>query len=270
MNARADFADVNGTRLFYEVSGAGPAVVLIHGFTLDHRMWREVVPSLAQHYTVLAYDVRGFGRSAPPVVSEPYQHRDDLRALLDQLTIERAHLIGHSVGGNQAMEFALTYPERARSWTGVCVSGSSVVPFSADLQALFAELGAAAAGGGVSAAKAVWRRAGWFAPAHTLPEVSAWLDEIVADYSGWHWQNKNPFVALDPPAGARLNELRLPALIVSGELDLPYNHEVASALHAGIVGAEQRVIAGAGHMAPMETPAALSQALLDFLAGNGS
>src|SRR6185436_3073968 len=91
------YAPSNGTSLYYEVSGEGEAVVLLHGFSLDHRMWAPQVDALAGRYRVVRYDLRGFGRSAPS--PERFTHADDLLALLDHLHIDRAALVGLSMGG---------------------------------------------------------------------------------------------------------------------------------------------------------------------------
>src|SRR5215210_3003339 len=90
------FAEVNGTRLFYEIAGAGPPLTLIYGFSLDTRMWEDQYAALAQCYRVLRYDVRGFGRSAVPGANR-YSHAEDLRALLGYLEIEHTALIGFSL-----------------------------------------------------------------------------------------------------------------------------------------------------------------------------
>lgn len=68
MRGRSGFADVNGTRLWYEVAGSGLPLVLIHGFTLDTRMWDDQLGTFAKYFRVIRYDVRGFGKSALPVL----------------------------------------------------------------------------------------------------------------------------------------------------------------------------------------------------------
>lgn len=261
---RSGIAEVNGARLYYELRGEGPPVVLIHGFTLDRRMWDGVVAALAPRFSVLAYDVRGQGGSDAPGGAR-YAHRDDLRALLDHLALGPAHVVGHSLGGHQALEFVLAYPDLARSYTGVCVSGLGGVAFPDDVRQAFAAISAAARHESIDAAKAIWRRVGWFTPALERADVARQLDAILADYSGWHWQNDNPTLPLDPPPSARLGEIAVPALILLGALDLPYNHVVAERLARGIPGARQVVVPAAGHMLPMEDPAATSAALSHFL-----
>ena len=103
--------NIGGTILNVEDQGAGTPVVLIHGLTLDCRMWWPQIPVLCETFRVIAYDVRGFGQSDDPS-DQPYTDWQDLRALLDRLAIQRAHIAGLSRGGRVALEFARNCPER--------------------------------------------------------------------------------------------------------------------------------------------------------------
>jgi pimeloyl-ACP methyl ester carboxylesterase len=107
------FAEVNATRLYYEKAGSGPPVVLLHEAVTDSRMWDDQLGLLSARHLVVRYDMRGYGRS--PLPGGPYSHVDDLRALFDAIEIGRATLVGASLGGRVALEFALTDPERVRA-----------------------------------------------------------------------------------------------------------------------------------------------------------
>jgi len=98
MDKVGDYAEVNGTRLYYEVAGSGQALVLIHGFSTDCRQWKDQIEFFKSDYKVICYDMRGFGKSTVPSGMN-YSHAEDLRALLDHLDIEKAHILGHSFGG---------------------------------------------------------------------------------------------------------------------------------------------------------------------------
>ena len=141
------YADVNGTRLYYELAGEGHPLLLIHGFTLDTRMWDDQFDAFAQRYQVIRYDVRGFGRSAVPT-HEPYSHHDDVKALLDYLDIAHAHILGHSMGSGIATDFVLAYPEMADSLisVGTVVHGLDWLP---EFRAFFRSLFEAASAEGV-------------------------------------------------------------------------------------------------------------------------
>src|SRR6266705_3588362 len=101
------FAEVNGTKLYYEVLGEGHALVLIHGGYMDRRMWDDQFAVFAQHYRVICYDVRGFGQTELPPV--PYTDREDLYHLLSFLGLGKTYLMGLSVGGGVAIDFTLDY-----------------------------------------------------------------------------------------------------------------------------------------------------------------
>jgi pimeloyl-ACP methyl ester carboxylesterase len=261
---RSGFAEIPGGRLYYELAGSGDPVVLMHGFTLDRRMWSDVTPRLAERHTVLAYDLRGFGKSSVPNTNEPFAHRDDLKILLDSLGLERAHVVGHSIGGHQALEFVLAYPERVRSYTGIDVSGLGGIPFPPETTAGFAEITSAGKSGDLAKAKAIWAAFEWFAPAREKPGVRTALEEMLESYSGWHWQNQNSQQFLTPPPAERLPEIRCPALVIVGDRSLPYNHEVADRLVGGIANCRRAVVSGAGHMEPMEAPDETVRLLLEF------
>lgn len=110
MKKQTGFIEVEGTRLYYEVAGSGRTMILIHGLTLDSRMWDDQFETFAQQYQVIRYDLRGFGKSGLPN-SESYSYVDDQKALIDHLGVSHAYVIGLSLGGMIAIDFALEHPE---------------------------------------------------------------------------------------------------------------------------------------------------------------
>src|SRR5215208_6198208 len=92
-------AEVNGARIYYEVAGEGDPLVLVHAGIADSRMWEDQLMAFADRYRVIRYDMRGFGMTA--MVDLPFSHHEDLRGLLDSLDVERAHLVGCSMGEEQ-------------------------------------------------------------------------------------------------------------------------------------------------------------------------
>jgi len=108
--------DVPGARLYYEVAGSGPAVVLIHAGVANLRMWDAQVEALAPRYRVIRYDTRGFGRTANEDVE--FSNRDDLRAVLEHVGVPRATVLGISRGGHIAIDFTLDSPDRVEALNG--------------------------------------------------------------------------------------------------------------------------------------------------------
>jgi 3-oxoadipate enol-lactonase len=252
-------AEVNGTRLYYEVHGAGSALLFVHGFTLDHRMWNRQI-DLATTHKVVCYDARGFGRSDLPT-GETYRHYEDAAALCDYLGLQRVVAIGHSIGAHQMLELALSRPDLVAGWVAVCMAGLTGIPFTDDITKMFGAVRQAAREKSVEAAKEIWGHGGWFAPARERPDLATELDQMLTDYSGWHWTHDNPAQGLDPPAAHRLVELRAPAVVVTGGRDLPYNQTVRDALLARITNVSTLDLPRASHMANMEEPAAVNRAI---------
>lgn len=262
---KSGIAAINGTNLYYEVTGAGPALVLIHGYTLDTRMWADQVEAFSQTYQVICYDLRGFGHSAIPTQTL-YRHSDDLKALLDFLKIGHAHILGLSLGGAVAVDFALAFPDTVDALVLVDVSAVDGYPWPAALNSWFQAIEQAAQAGNLEQARAHWLNTDWFTPARANPVLAAKLSQIVNDYSGWHFAHHNPLKSSAIPANQRLSEILAPTLVVVGEHDLPfYNLPLAEHLSQTIPHANKIVLPGVGHMANMEDPVAFNKAVLAFL-----
>ena len=263
----ADFVTVPDGRLYYEVTGTGSPVVLLHGFSLDTRMWDAQVQPLAQTHTVIRYDRRGFGRASLPVA--PYAHVADLHGLLAHLQISRAALVGLSRGGSVALEFALTYPAQVEKLVLVdSVLGG--YRWSDEYRALDKTVWETARTQGVAAGKAAWIAHPIFAPALEQPAVGEHVRAMVEDYTGWHFLNRDPDQRLDPPAAQRLSEIHCPTLIVVGERDLPDFQQITDLLHTGIAGAQKVVLPGVGHLASMEAAGPFTELVRTFLARSGA
>src|SRR5919197_3597014 len=120
--------------------GAGEAIVFLHAGVCDKRMWRDQMAAFADRYRVVAYDRRGFGESA--YQAETFSHMHDLAAVLDELKIERATLVGCSQGGRFAVDFALAHPKRVARLVLVAPAiGGAPQPeqLPADIEALLEE-----------------------------------------------------------------------------------------------------------------------------------
>ena len=107
---QSGFAELNGTKFYYEVMGIGEPLVLVHAGIADCSMWDEQCHVFSQQYQVIRYDMRGYGQTA--LVDGPYAHYEDLKSLLDFLGVQQAHVLGCSFGGTTALDFTLAYPGR--------------------------------------------------------------------------------------------------------------------------------------------------------------
>jgi 3-oxoadipate enol-lactonase len=255
-----------GARLAYQVTGTGPAVVLVHGYGLDMRMWDAQLEALAARFRVVRYDCRGFGASGPFDPAVPYTHADDLIALLDHLAITDAALAGLSFGGRVVLQAALAAPDRVRGLAllGAVLDGVPWDPESADA---LDEVGRAVQASGLLAGRAAWLAHPLFATARERPDLARELTAMVAGYPGQHWLGQDPHRRAEPPPIDVLEDVTGQALVAVGEHDVPGFREMSAVLARRIPGAEYHLIPGAGHMINMEQPDTVNGLLTGFLAG---
>ena len=253
-----------GARLVYETAGTGPAVVLVHGFGLDLRMWDPQAGDLAARFRVVRYDCRGFGASGPFDPAVPYTHAGDLVALLDHLGAGQAVLVGLSFGGRVALQAALAAPDRVR---GLVLLDAVLdgVPWDRESEAALSEVARQVRAGGVPAGRVAWLAHPLFAAARQRPDLAASLADMVAAYPGQHWLGLDPHQQVAPEPVDALEQVAVPTLVAVGDRDVPGFREMSAVLARRIPGAEYRLIAGAGHMANLEQPAAVNELLAGFL-----
>jgi 3-oxoadipate enol-lactonase len=248
----------------HEDSGSGFPVVLIHGLGASTAMWQLVAPRLAGDFRVVAYDLRGLGRSATP--PPPYSLDDlvaDLDELADRLGLPRFAVVGHSLGGLVAFAFAARRPERVAGLVAI----SAPVSTPRELPSLLAARLDLVRREGMAAVAAAHEAAGLpaaFREAH--PELAATYRSIIAsgDPVGYAALCE---LGADLDLTAELGQITAPALLVAGELD----SVVTPALLRGAVaafpaGAAYVELAGCGHIAPLERPDELAAHLRGFLA----
>ena len=268
-------AHVNGTELYYEVAGAGHPFTLIHGLLLDRRSWDDQFEVFAQQYTVLRYDLRGWGDSAQEEAEPPFSPRQDLLSLLQFLNIEKTYLLGLSGGSTLALDFTLEHPDKVDALILVSSGPSGYAPPMTDAIRTFAgryygALQQKDIAGAVEATVRFWTDG----PRRTPEQVDAQARGRIATLSMQQVERHGDFMAheqhmipLEPPAIKRLAEVRVPTLIVAGDEDVPEVIEATSILEQGIAGAQRVVIAGTAHHPHMEKPKEFDRVVLDFLQG---
>jgi pimeloyl-ACP methyl ester carboxylesterase len=266
MSTDSGYADVAAGPLYYEMRGDGPTVVLLHGANLDRRLWAPQFDTLASAYRTLRYDIRPFGRSSLP--ETPYSDVEDLRQLLDHRGIDSATLIGLSLGGRVAIDFALTHPSRVE---GLVLVGAGVGGYAfTDESERNARYRAAFDRGGVDEVVEEWLRDPYMSPAMEHAELASVLRLIAQDNSSVWLRANRPFdsAELNPPAIDRLDEIRVPTLIIVGPRDVAGIHVVADLLDQRLPMATRVVIPGAGHVVNMEAPDAFNEEVFEFLSSS--
>ncbi len=258
---------VDGTPIRYIDAGAGPAVVLIHGFAASMYAWRHTIgPLAAAGYRVVAFDDRGFGFSARPATG--YANADYVRlvvALLDSLHIPDAVLVGHSMGGEIAAEVTLAHPERVRALALVDAAGLEVHWAFLLRAARWRMIGSIASGVRSRGVTARVLRSMYADPAKvTEGDVDQYYAPVAeADY-GQALKGVLREYRFDALRG-RLSAIQVPTLLLWGTDDRLIPPAVGRHMAAELPRAAFVLVPRAGHAAPEEQPEAVNRLLLTFL-----
>jgi len=253
--------NINGARLYYELFGEerseGVPIVLIHGATnTGHHDWHRVAPLLAERYRVIVPDCRGHGQSTNP--RQSYSFREmagDVAALVRALGYERAHIVGHSNGGNVALVTLLEHPEVVQA--AILQAANAYV--SPDL---------------------VEKEPAKFDPDTVARESPEWMHKMVELHGPLHgpdyWRDLLRMtlqeLVTEPNYAPRdLGRVQRPTLVIQGENDsvnAPARHAQFIAQH--IPDAELWIPPGIGHNVQLEVPADWAERVLDFLSRRGT
>ena len=260
----------DGVRLYFEESGSGTPIVFVHEFAGDHRSWELQLRYFARRYRCVTYNARGYPPSDVPAEDERYSQdraRDDIRAVLDALKIDKAHIVGLSMGGFATLHFGFTYPGRARSLV-VAGCGYGAAP---DKRAQFAqEAEAAASKFEAGMAKAAESYAlgptrvqfqnkdprGWKEFTDQLAQHSA----VGSAHTLRGVQKRRPSLF---DLADRMKTITAPTLIMTGDEDWPCL-EPAVLMKRTIPTAGLVVMPNAGHAINLEEPAAFNAHLSDL------
>ena len=276
--------DNDGGRIGYDSQGEGPPVVLSHASLVDRRMWRAQLDALSHRYRVVAFDQRGYGESsdAPATV----RHGAELLHVLDALNVERAVLVGTSMGGGYSLDATLLAPERVAALVLIC-SGVPGYQWPAEMQAEVGPL--------LRSAVPPERLASY--SAHTAEIVRD--DDIAAmaeaqarymavgpgrtptvfDRDTWEFvldMTRGVFARMwrdpasveidpDPPLLKRLGDVQVPTLVINGRSDVRFVQYLGRLLSDGIPGAKRVDLDDTAHLPPVERPDAINSVLLEFL-----
>lgn len=264
--------EVPGATVFYESTGRGLALVLVHAGICDQSMWDDDVPSFAGGHQVITYDCRGYGASRSTDVA--FSNRADLIAVLDYLKIERAALLGCSRGGSIVLDTTLEYPDRVSAliWVNGGLGGLEHQPTPEEMVLFESEETMEEAKDWAGIADLDVRV--WVDGVGQPPtRVPAHIRERVRALSLANYMAAQPSgqpIPLDPPAAGRLSEIAVPTLIVEGELDPSDTHAAADALATGIAGARRVTMKGVAHLPNLERPDDFRRIVRDFLASVGA
>jgi pimeloyl-ACP methyl ester carboxylesterase len=240
----------------YDVLGSGPAVLLVHAGIADRRMWDPQVPDLRRWHRMVRVDLRGFGES--PLPADPYDHVDDVVAVLDEVGVDRAAVVGASFGGLVAQELARRRPERVDRLLLLCPASALLEPD--ELRAFWSREEELLERDDLVAATAL-NVDTWCGP-----EASPAVRELVSvmQRRAFELQTERDDLGRDEEPGDP-STIEAPALVVSGDHDLAAFRRSADALAGALPRAQLRTLPWAGHLPSLERPEEVGQLMIDFL-----
>jgi pimeloyl-ACP methyl ester carboxylesterase len=258
-------ATINGARIHFERQGSGIPIIFLHAGVADHRMWGLQVEPFAKHFDVIRPDMRGFGWSELPPRS--WSPVEDLRALIDELGLKPAHLVGCSMGGGLAIDFALQHSERM-SRLVLVGAGINGAHFGPKYPELFTEIDAAEEAKDFAAMNTAEMHLWLDGPRRPHGYVKQPLRDLFLDMNGKNLEadyETAPIEHVDPPAATRLHEITAPTMVVVGDEDVPMVFDAADLLMEKVPHARKAVIHDAAHLPNLEHPEEFNRLVLDFL-----
>ncbi len=228
-------------------------------------MWEPQVEAFARSFEVIRPDQRGFGQSELPAMR--WSPVADLLAIMDSLQLKPAHLVGCSMGGELALDFALDHPERVSKLVlvGTSISGAN---FGKNYPDLWAEVKAADEAHDLEALNQAEMKLFLAGPRRSVDQIDKRLRDLFLDMNGTSLRSdfeSAPTDDIDPPAVERLGEVSAPTLLVIGDEDVPPVVDGTELLTQKMKGARKVVIHGAAHLPNLEHPERFNQVVLDFL-----
>ena len=250
------FVEHGEAHIHFTSSGQGQLLVFVHAGIADSRMWAPQIEYFSPHYSVVTFDLRGFGQSA--MAAGAFSDAEDLLAVMDALAIEKAVVIGCSMGGSAAINFALQNPLRTLA----------LVPVASGLDGFEVEddEGSVAKWQQVEEAMQqkdfelyaecvirLWIDGPRRKPDEVDPGVRSFVKEMLRTRFDTP-EGLGRRIKLDPPAASRLGEIHVPALVIAGSEDIPEMAFFAQKVSQGIPGAQLHILEKAGHLPSLERP----------------
>jgi pimeloyl-ACP methyl ester carboxylesterase len=269
VKSKTGYVDVEGGKLYYEEAGGGHPLLLIHAGVANLDMWDGQVPVFAEKYRVIRYDAREYGRTTTEAVS--FSNRQDVYDLLKHLGVEKAYVLGLSRGGQIATDFTLEHPEMVDALIPVAagLGGLEFTPTEEEAK-LFNRM------------DELWEKKEFDTlieididrwadgPQRSREEGNPGVQRRLREMLKYNYTNQpiEPTARpLEPPAAGRLGEIKVPTLVIVGDLDMPSVLQACDLLAKGIEGAKKVVIPGTAHMVNMEKPEEFNRVVMDFLNG---
>lgn len=265
---KSSFVRIDNAKIYYETAGEGMPLVMIHAGVADSRQWNNEFEYFSQSNQVIRYDMRGYGKSEP--AEGEFSHMRDLVSLLDALGVhEPLVMMGCSMGGGLAMDFALTYPSRVKGLIMVD-SGPSGLKLDVPASSKYADAEKAFEAGDLDLVAEIETQIWFDGAGRTSEQVNQEMRKLLYEmnrlalsYEVRQLGKRLPNT--ETPAAERLQDLDIPVLIIVGSHDTPYTLAAANYMEEKIKSARKVTIEDAAHMPNMDQPEEFRRIVRDFL-----
>lgn len=262
---KSGFIEANNTNFYYEMEGSGTPLVLVHAGIADNRMWNEQFHVFSEKYQTLRYDRRGFGQTQPG--SGDFSLHGDLHVVLNALGIKQAILVGCSQGGKTVTNFTLEHPQMVKA---LVLVGSALggIEFNLESPKQEAEIEKAEAAGDLALVNELEIQIWVDGQGRTPDQVDPKVRQLVKDMNLialQYPQDSANEIPLQPAAANRLAEIKVPTLVVIGDLDTAWCQAAAEHLAKNIPNAKKIVMNDVAHLPNMEKPEEFNGHVLSFL-----
>ena len=266
------FISIADSKIYYNRTGQGDPVILLHGGLMNTGMWDDQVTFLSRDFTVITVDMRGHGRTVDGDSS--YYMHEAIRILADTLSLADFYIVGHSIGGQVATDFALDYPEYVK---GLILESPSIGQFEGSVpdpelenKILLMQKALIAEKDTVTAAN-LYVQAWFDGPSRPQSELDSIKRQKALEmalgtlktHKFKHWPRTSSNLV-----SSRLKNLRVPVLLIEGESDFVSLHRIADSLQTLVPGLQRQVIKNAAHMSNLERSSEFNEVLSRFMKSN--
>lgn len=265
---QAGLAQINHADIYYEVAGSGQPLIMIHAGVADSRQWNNEFQRFSAGYRAVRYDLRGFGKSEP--VDAEFSHLRDLEALIAHLEIEDPMvLMGCSMGGGLAMDFALAHPSMVKALVMVD-SGPSDLRLDVPSHPMAEAAETAYKAGNLDLVAELETQIWFDGMDRTAADVDRdmralayEMNRLALSHDAKHLGQRLP--DSEQSAVDSLKDIEIPLLMVVGEHDIPFMHAAADVMLEAMPQSRKVVIEDAAHLPNMDHPAEFQAVVADFL-----
>jgi CubicO group peptidase (beta-lactamase class C family)/pimeloyl-ACP methyl ester carboxylesterase len=266
-SVKTGFIDIGDAKLYYQEAGHGEPLVFIHGHSFDHSEWDPQFPVFAKKFRTICYDCRGYGRSSMPVEGRDFLHAEDLVKLMDQLKIEKAHLVGLSMGGFIVADMLALHPDRILTATAASgdvfsVPGPDQPWTNEGITKRRNEIAQIKAKGTMNQ-KWDWLARLMDKGGSHLQQIRRPVWDMIYKWDQWQPLHVEPRLVLGNSVVEKLKsrEITVPVMVLTGETDKDRPNKLLECVPT----ARQVIIPDAGHVSNLENPKAFTKLVMQFI-----